>query len=44
MDVIISMTVSNATVQYLVEIHELQTEFDVFEVRGVANSGTQRTC
>jgi len=28
------------SVQYLVEIHELQTELGVFEERGVTNIGT----
>jgi len=32
---------SYCIVQYFVEIHEVQTELGVFEVRGVANFGTQ---
>ena len=31
----------HCSVQYFVEIHELQTELSVFEARGVANFGTR---
>ena len=30
--------------RYFVEIHDFQTELDVFEVTGVANFGTQCMC